>query len=321
MTPTRTIHLDGVATALSPIVHGGDRAGTITYLVRQPVLQPDGTIEDVPYVSGNGLRGVLRRESAELLWHVLGKPELPMPVFHALFSGGQLAKAGTGKVIDPPRLARLRTLLPHVAIFGCAGGGRIIEGKLRVGDLVPIAIETAHMLPGRLRDAATTSADDMLAIRQYTRMDTARRSTPRELGMIPTRELANATVDAAGTLLLEEPTEPVVVDDDETTQMRYGVETIAAGTRMWCSLSLTHVTDLQWAWFCQVLATWTASGAHIGGRSSVGHGRIRLELDHFAQLAPALVPGDGVARTQKDTIDEWADTNRADMLEAIQWLA
>lgn len=314
-TPTRSIVLDGVATVLSSIIHGGERAGTISYLRREQVVQPDGTVEDVPVLSGNGLRGVLRDVSAEMLWRQIGEPDLPMPVFHALWSGGALAKTGSGKALDPIRLGRLRRLVPHIALFGCAGGGRIIEGKLRVGKLVPITTETAHIIPARLAELATSSYEDRVQIEHYVRTDDARKATWRELGAAP----AHAAI-GTGTVGALDLAEPVTVDDtpaEETTQMRYGVETIAPGTRLWCSFGLTHATDAEWAWFAETLGTWSASGAHFGGRSAVGHGRLRLELDQFGEMAPRLVRSHDLALVPSQALDA---AQAAEVIEALSWL-
>lgn len=318
LTPTRAVVLDGVATVVSSIIHGGDRAGTVTYLRREQIVQPDGSVEDVPVLSGNALRGILRDHSAEMLWMQLGQPELAMPVFHALWSGGSLAKAGSGKALDPVRLAQLRRLVPHVAIFGAAGGGRIIEGKLRVGKLVPLVTETAHIVPDRLASHCMSTYEDRVQLEHYTRTDDGRKATWRELGAAP--QPAALTTCATGALITADPATGEVEPDEETTQMRYGVETLAAGTRLWCSFGLSHVTDLEWAWFCQILAQWTASGGHIGGRSAVGHGRLRLELDEFGSLAPALVRHAEITQ-QHAEIAAHADAHRAEIIEALTWLS
>ena len=106
-------------------------------LRREMVLTPAGTPLHVPIVSGNGLRGRLRRIGEELLRDVLQyEQQLPLSAAHALRGGGSLAKT-TGEPLSGRRLHTLRELIPQVGVFGCAAGGRIIDGCLQVGKVVP----------------------------------------------------------------------------------------------------------------------------------------------------------------------------------------
>ena len=148
----RSYRWDGHATALSSISHGGETLGTVTYLRREAFLSPTGRV-DVPVISGNAVRGVLRDTAAHLLWEALGSPKLPVPVMHALWAGGALVKAKS-QPLTGQRLADLRRMVPHVGVFGAAGGGRILDGALTVGKLVPVCAQTAHVLPEYLRAVA-----------------------------------------------------------------------------------------------------------------------------------------------------------------------
>lgn len=57
----KTIEFAGVMTALSSISHGGGQSfGINAKLRREKFVQPDGSVEEVPVLSGNGLRGLLR---------------------------------------------------------------------------------------------------------------------------------------------------------------------------------------------------------------------------------------------------------------------
>jgi CRISPR type IV-associated protein Csf2 len=141
-----TVIWTGTLTAVSSIVHGGDTRGTITLLHREVVVQPDGRPVFVPVISGNAFRGRLRRIGEELLRDTLRyEGELPLSVAHALRGGGALAKT-PGTPLSGRRLAALRDLVPHVGVFGCAGGGRIVDGCLQVGKVMPFLAETAHIL-------------------------------------------------------------------------------------------------------------------------------------------------------------------------------
>lgn len=293
--------IEGVATLLSSASHGGDHAGTVQMLRRERIVQPDGTVPEVPVISGNAFRGILRDYSAGLLWRALGEPELPLPVFHVLWSGGALAKAGAGHVITSAQLAELRALVPHVSLFGAAGGGRIIEGKLAVGKLTPVCAETAHILPSAALTGAERSIWEQLQIEEFSRRDDAKRPA-----------LAPAISDG-GTL--DGDGKP----DGPAQQMRYGVETIAAGTRLHWWIGLRDVTDLEAETFRQALMAWAADGAHLGGRSATGHGRLAVDHSQWVSAVPALTSGRAL-EAAADPLAGHAGMHRDRILQALGWL-
>lgn len=291
---------EGVATLLSSVSHGGDHAGTMQMLRREKIVQPDGSVTEVPVISGNALRGILRDHSAGLLWRALGEPELSLPAFHVLWSGGALAKAGAGHVISSQQLAELRRLIPHVSLFGAAGGGRIIEGKLAVGKLVPVCAETAHLMPEGAVTGAERSIWEMLQVEEFSRRDDAKRPA-----------LA-AAISGGGTLAIGDGK-----DEPPPQQMRYGVETIAAGTRLHWWIGLRDVTGLETAVLRDALASWAADGAHLGGRSGTGHGRLAISQDKWVHAVPELTAGSALPAAPA----AHAEANRDRILECLGWLA
>lgn len=312
----RSYRFEGVATALSSISHGGEHSGTTQFMRRERFVQADGrSIEEVPVISGNALRGIWRDASGQLLWEELGRPELSLPVFHAIFSGGALAKAGSAHVMANVKLRTLRELVPHVALFGAAGGGRIIEGKMQVGKLVPIVDETAHLIPAAVRGSAAEhpSVWDVVQIEQFTRTDDAKRVSYAPMLAGP-RQLAEQSA-----LALAEP--PEGEEKAPAQQMRYGFETLPAGTRFWFWAALMDVSPLEFDWFLCTLASWSAAGGVVGGRSSTGHGRISIQTAQWGVSGPSLSVGGVPASTPGDTLRDHVSSHRGEILEALEWLA
>ncbi len=109
-------------TARSPISHRGELIGTTAIGRRMKILQPDGSVELVPVISGNSFRGVLRRIGEELLRDVLGyEGQLPLAVAHTLRNGGAIVKT-QAEPITGRRLHQLRELVPQLSVFGGAVG-------------------------------------------------------------------------------------------------------------------------------------------------------------------------------------------------------
>ena len=107
-----TYEFRGRMTALSSISHnGGQSFGINQKLRREKFVQPDGTVQEVPVISGNGLRGLLRDRGMLHMVRKLGYgvedatgqvSGLTQGAFYFLFSGGSLSSTG-GKTIDIDR--------------------------------------------------------------------------------------------------------------------------------------------------------------------------------------------------------------------------
>lgn len=278
-----TLKWEGIATAASSVVHGSQALGTVTYLRREKFLLPNGDIEEVPVISGNSWRGLLRDIAADIWWERVGKPKLTLPVMHALWSGGALAKI-SGPALTGSRLASLRKAVPVVGIFGTAGGGRIIDGCLQVGKMIPITLETAHLIPEYIiNDMPLKSMWDLTQVEYYSKVPSIHKGFEK----------------------VEDSTK-----ENQMDPMRFGVETFIAGTKFytWCALSWPTKEEL--GFFREVLFYYLENPT-VGGMGRAGHGRLRLDL----------VEVSGSLRKEK-SFDWVKPSSLTDMelLEMLSWL-
>src|SRR5258708_6259159 len=128
--------LEVIMTALTSISHIGESHGVNANLRREKIIQPGGSVEEIPVISGNSMRGILRdRVMLDMLKQLgYGVNEdtgevtgIPLSVFYLLFTGGSLTKeAGRGIDIDTGRL--WRSLIPLLSVFGGAMGNQILPG-------------------------------------------------------------------------------------------------------------------------------------------------------------------------------------------------
>lgn len=256
----------GTITALSSIAHGEETRGTSTMLRREIVTTPAGTRVPVPIVSGNTLRGRLRRIGEELLRDAVGYAgQISPAAAHTLRGGGSLAKTGR-EPLSGARLARLRELVPQLGVFGGAGGGTIISGALDVGKVVPHVAETARITGVETR----VSAFEATQLEAYTRQDDER---------------AHDFADVPARIVFDENGQPGVVDAVGGNQMRFLVETFPIGTTFSTWMRLRRPTELELAFFVDVLAEFSRDG-RIGGRIAIGHGLVRADLT--ADPAPSV---------------------------------
>lgn len=231
--------------ARSPISHQGETIGGTALFRRMKIIQPDGSIELVPVVSGNSFRGVLRRIGEEMLRDVLGYDnQLPLPVAHTRRNGGSIVKT-KAEPVTGRRLNELRELVPLLSVFGGAVGAAPISGCLRVGHVVPIVTEAAPVLRFDY-EGPLPSSFDVEARESYSHLDDV--STARDN---PTPSTGNTT----------------------SPLMRYDIETLSPGTRFESWVQLDRGSALDEAFTADVLTEFTRRG-WLGGRSAIGHGQV-----------------------------------------------
>jgi CRISPR type IV-associated protein Csf2 len=291
----RTEWYAGIVTALSSISHIGPDVGgqnVTSYLRREKFVQLDESVEMVPVISGNGMRGLLRDIGMWQMCKALGYGVneetgeivgLSLPAFHFLFSGGTLTgQAGRG--LDVAAARCVRELIPLVGLFGGAMGNQIMEGKLKVGKLIPICRETAHLLPEWCRPAEPQSVYDMIQQEAFTRKDDEKNERLRQLIAPEVRALleASAAEKAAKRGTAEERPDR---ETGQHQQMRYYVETLAAGTRFFWELALEDVTDIEYDAFWATLSAF-AQRPYIGGKAGTGHGKVSINFRDWHALDP-----------------------------------
>lgn len=291
----KTYVLEGVMTALTSISHIGETHGVNAKLRREKVVQADGTVEEVPIISGNSIRGILRDRGMLHMLAVLGYGVnketgevrgLSLPAFYFLFSGGALT-SNVGRGIDVDTARKWRSLIPLVALFGGAMGNQIMPGKAKIGKAIPICQETIHLLPDRLQDGgqALESVWALCQEEAYTRRDDEKNEGLRQLIAPEVRLLLEADASAKRTKAAYG--DDVVEETGQKQQMRYYIETLAAGTRLFWDVTLDDASDLEFEAFCATLAEF-GRWPYLGGKSGVGHGKVSIQFDRWLNIDPRM---------------------------------
>lgn len=248
-----TVRFNLEVLARSSIVHRDDAAsfgGDSAILFRkETVVTSMGELDTVPIVSGSSLRGVLRRISEAITAEILDyEARLPVPVAHLLTNGGSLAKAAAPMSNEQERA--LRSLFPHLSLFGGAASGKVMAGKLFVGKLLPEVLELEHLLGDRTAGRPLVMAEDLLAEEQFTHLSDARFTSTEA---------------------------PVATSGDDSPQQRISVEVIPAGARLHAEITLLHATPLEASYFLAVLSEF-ATHSFVGGRRAAGHGQVSATI-------------------------------------------
>lgn len=148
----KILSIPGYLTALSPIHSGSEEnTGNEKTLRTLTYNLPNGP-EDVPVVSGNAIRGVLRRlimaDLIERVGYIPSGAKGQVRLYHSLFAGGVLEAVDEkdSGYIDLALKRKIREILPPVALLGTAIRNQMLEGKLDVAYAVPRAKELAGFL-------------------------------------------------------------------------------------------------------------------------------------------------------------------------------
>lgn len=292
----QTLVFEGTMTALTSISHIGDSHGVNSKLRREKVIQPNGSVEEVPIISGNALRGILRDRGMLHMLKLLGYgvndetgevKGLSLSAFYFLFSGGALTKDLGNRGLDVDEARRWRGLIPLVAIFGGAMGNQIMPGKAKIGKAIPICTETAHIIPERFL-GGVDSVWELCQEEAYTRRDDEKNDNLRQLITPEVRGLLEA--DATAKRAKYGTKDDVEGETGQKQQMRYYVETLAAGSRLYWEISLDDVTDLEREAFFVTLAEFSRF-PYIGGKSSVGHGKVSIKFDNWIEIDSRVTNG------------------------------
>lgn len=292
---SQTYEFQGTMTALSSIQHsGGESLGITTKLRREKFVQPDGSVEDVPVLSGNGLRGLLRDRGMQHCCRALGYgvneqtgavQGLTLPAFYFLFSGGSLTSEGP-KGLDLAYARRLRDLIPLVSVFGGAVGNQILPGKAKIGKAIPICTETQHLLPERFAALAKSSIWAYLQEEMYTRKDDEKNEHLRRLLDAPTQLALTGGMSKAA-----------ITETATPQQMMYYVETFAAGTPFYWRITLDDVTQVELEAFLTTLVQFSRL-PYVGGRSAAGLGEVSVNFDGWTKIDSRLAPaGEAISFT------------------------
>lgn len=139
----------------APLQHGAfsmEPVGNIIPLRRTPMVMADGQIRQIPCISGNSLRGRIRRALMRGLLEAMeirdtlcdaGEEIAYQHLYAALVNGGHLRDAI--KRVDPKATRDLREALPPLSVMGSALFDRLMAGRCDVRMVWPVCEETVAL--------------------------------------------------------------------------------------------------------------------------------------------------------------------------------
>jgi hypothetical protein len=320
-----TGRIDIRATSLSPLVHGAGTSGNSQLLRKMPVIQPDGTIARVPYLSANSIKHKLRASATQYALDAMGVEDrsLSKPEVDLLFSGGHLSKSGAA--IDLTAARKIEELFPVLSLCGYSAGNVINEGKINVRHLKLVCAENAESIPDDLREhpALRLRAGAQTVEEFGTRHDMSNRAIGRKL---LTGE-AQAAQAKKRTKALAAPKEDGPAARGDSAQMIYEFGAVAAGATWWGSIWIADLTELEQAALASAFhyAATDRIGERLaismGAKTGVGYGEMAVAIRGSMRIAPPVFQETALARPE-DTLGqrytEHLRTRKDEILAAIR---
>jgi len=204
--------------------------------------------EEIPFISGNSIGGVIRRlmvaDYMALLGYDKAKEGVDKSLYHRLMTGGNI-ESSTSK-LDLAKKEQYIRLAPHIGLLGSALGDMTLHSKLKIGNLMPICQE-------RTSKSEDPSYWDMLGTAYGTRVD----SSKSEVDII----------------ILQQPDKERNAD-----QMIYLYEVMNTGSRLEGFFATPDHSPLNVAVMYRALHL-LKEYAYVGGRSARGHGRMEFSYE------------------------------------------
>ncbi|MFW9872932.1 MAG: RAMP superfamily CRISPR-associated protein [Candidatus Thorarchaeota archaeon] len=245
-------NIKGFFIASSPIVHQGDeKTGSEKLFNRQRVFVDEKEkIEELPFISGNAIRGIWRRLIMKDLLNLIGMNEINSSRnYHMLFSGGILESVSEkdSGTINLELKQKVRELIIPISLFGTMYKNQSFGGKLQVGFLIPICKEYHSLLPSedemdsefktRLKKSIHTYRDFQF----QTRMDDLKEERK---------------------------------DDENAIQMLFRFEVLISGTGFFHEIKVIDPSNLELSALSRVFELWY-NNSTIGGKSNTGFGNLK----------------------------------------------
>ena len=284
--------IETIYTLLQPLSHIGESESTQSFLNTTTVVN-DGQPEEVFVYTGNAIRGMLRDCGARYLLNKLGI-QVPLKAFHLLFSGGSI---GGAQSLDIDQAKKIRKTLPFVSLFGGGVGNQILDGKLKQTFAYPICRETSDIVPNYIEKPD-------YSWRHFTNVIEFSRKDDEKDVNVTDQFLATEEVK-----LIEDGTKKKK-KDEPATQMRYGIEYLAAGTKLWHRWDII-CTEIELGAFVSAIHEWQKQ-PYLGGMSGKGFGLVRADMDliteegreSFAQIGQEFIKLGTTAQEAKNDYDE-----------------
>lgn len=206
----------------------------------EKVLNFSKSFDRIPYISGNSIRGILRRLIMRDFCQRVGIKKLEKNIYHQLFTGGNITDSTMYE--DIKQREKYIKMCPPIGLFGSAIGNMTIEGEMRVGAMRQVCLEHGN---------GKSSFWEFLGTEFGVRRDDSKLERYIDLEKIDAKK-------------------------DKPQQMKYGYETFIKGTQFEHQFICSTYDPLIESAFYHVLGVFQKN-SFVGGMSAIGNGELDID--------------------------------------------
>lgn len=286
----RTISYAFVVRADNSLSHHSEVMGNMALFMRQKIMLPDLSIVEVPYVTGDACRHMMRESMSLALLAAIGLTTgLSEGANRLLFNGGMLTGKGNAAVVNLTEYRNLCRLIPHIALFGGCAGNRPIPGTLKVGVLRLLCQETVHLLPDAVLAWIESNKIKLNSCREHIEEEVRVRNDasldPSKRAFLNAASRAAIEARLAGSEKAAQDGDGAEAEKHKFGMMPRSAEVLAAGSLFSFEVSATVSNPLEEDILRSTIAAWLGGNPYVGGKSGTGHGKLKA-IAGFGMPAP-----------------------------------
>lgn len=288
----QTTRYEFLARAIDPIAHHEENMGNFSVFMRKKMVLPSGTVQRVPYLTGDAIRHQMREAAVYATLDAAGmidNPKLSEGALRLLFSGGMVTAKGDASVINLDAYRELVFLFPALSLFGGCVDNRPLPGQLYVNEGNLVCSETLHCAPewvtGWLEsnNVETTTHRQLMEEQMRVRFDPTLSPEKVKLLTEDAQIGVNRRLLASGKA--HDDGDTAEAEREKSTNMPRSFERISQGSLFWFGLEARTYTPLEADTFDYVVGC-LLNNFSVGGKRATGHGRLRFVAGNRIHFVP-----------------------------------
>lgn len=281
----KTLCYEFILEAATATAHHSETFGNTSIFMTKKMRRRGGGFCNIPIVTADTLRHVMRETSSLTLLDLVGLGEnaLSESAMRLLFNGGMVTGRGDASSVSLDAYRKMVDLVPTLGLFGGCADNRVIPGRLIVGDAILASQDTAHLFPDWVHDFLRAEGEALDPMRGHLTVSTrVRGDSTLDPGM---RNLLTAEARAQVEQRLLASENAHHADDaveraaSKSTQLPYSYETLCIGSLFFWRVQATCYSELDEDTFHVALGTALARMEMLGvaGKRGAGnHGCLRV---------------------------------------------
>jgi hypothetical protein len=283
--------------AIDPIAHHEENLGNFSVFMRKGMMLPNGTVQRVPYITGDSIRHRAREAAVYATLDAAGMisdPKLSESALRLLFAGGMVTAKGDASLINLDAYRELVFLFPALSLLGGCVDNRPLPGQLIVDEGNLICDETLHCAPDWVHTWLTENKIETQSHRRLMEEQMRVRFDPT-LSPEKVKLLTEGAQVSVNRRLLasgkaHDDGDMAAADHEKSTNMPRAFERVIQGSLFWCGLEARTYTPLEADTFDYIVGC-LLNNFTVGGKCATGHGRMRFVTGnriHFTSSAGDL---------------------------------